>query len=113
MFTLEKVLAPPVTHSGHMVCNKRMAGACKSGLLTYGHNEIQECYCFDDNYDEGGKRCVLVLPVLNARQGIVNQSKCVCVANAVNTEQVQMCDKKRRSMQKWHPMSWWHSRANM
>ena len=73
-----EVLAPPVTHSGQMVCNKRMAGACKSGLLTYGHNEIQECYCFDENYDEGGKRCVLVLPVLNAGQGIGNQSKCVC-----------------------------------
>ena len=64
-----------------------MAGTRKSGLLTsYAHNEIQECYCFGDNYAEGGKRCVLVLPVLKARQGIVNQSKCVCVANAVNTE---------------------------
>ena len=69
-------------------------------MLTYGHNEIQECYCFDDNYDEGGKRCVLVLPVLNAGQGIGNQSKCVCVANAVNTEQVPVCDKTRRSVQK-------------
>ena len=102
MFTLEKVLAPPVTHSGQMVCNKRMAGACKSGLLTYGHNEIQECYCFGDNYNyaEGGERCVLVLPVLNTRQGIGNQSKCVCVANTVNTEQVPVCDKTRRSVQK-------------
>ena len=25
-------------------------GACKSGLLTYAHSEIQECYSFGDTY---------------------------------------------------------------
>ena len=85
VFTLEKVLAPPVTHSGHMVCNKRTTGTGKSGLLTFPsqHTPI-----------------MCLVNIVYGRQGIVNQSKCVCVANAVNTEQVPVCDKTRRSVQK-------------
>lgn len=37
--------------------------------------------------------CLCLVNIVYGRQGIVNQSKCVCVANTVNTEQVPVCGK--------------------
>ena len=91
VFTLEKVLAPPVAHSEHMVCDKRAEEHAKVApvnnirSISIAHNDIQECYCFGDNYDKGCKRYVLVLPIFTLVCVVTtnisvcggNQSKCV------------------------------------
>ena len=53
-------------------------------------------------------RCVLVLPVFMLEMVLATQ---VCVCGGKHTEQVNACNKIQRSMQKWHAMSWWHSKA--